>query len=185
MRLRRRHTTTLHRSPTSDKGLRTTIRPNQEIVVETHLIAGPPPASPPLIIAVLVVALSIAAPFIFLRDGTPSLILGIAALAIALAGIITFAAAVRAQIRRGADSKARRRATITPRGIILHPTLAATDSLYFPWDEIAAARLTPSALIIHAGKAPAKPGRYAVRFGKLATPRPEIIAALSAKPDKA
>ena len=152
--------------------------------VETHLVAGPPAASPPLIVAIMLVALSIAAPFVFLKDGSPSILLGVTAIAVALAGMITMVAAVRAQFRRRADAASRRRVSISPAGITLLPTLSELDNLYFAWDHIDAAHLMGATFIVHADKAAPKPGRYAVRFGKLVTPRPDIITALASRPNK-
>jgi hypothetical protein len=146
----------------------------------TYLLAGPAAASPPLFIAIALVALSIAGPFIFVADGTPSLLLGICALAVALAGLLTMLAAIRAQAKRRADAAIRRRVSITAAGITLHPTRAEADNLHFPWDAIEATRLMPAAFILHAGDAAPKPGRYGLRFGKLVTPREDILAALAA-----
>lgn len=147
----------------------------------TYLLAGPAAASPPLFIAVAIVALSIAGPFIFVADGTPSLLLGICALAVALAGLLTMLAAIRAQTKRRADAAIRRRVSITAAGITLHPTTAATDNLHFPWDDIENTHLMPAAFILHAGDAAPRPGRHGLRFGKLVTPREDILAALNAR----
>jgi hypothetical protein len=145
------------------------------------LIAGPPAASPPLFIAVALVALSIAGPFIFVTDGTPSLLLGITALAVALAGMLTMFAAIRAQVRRRADPTSRRRVSISRAGITLHPTVSEADDLHLVWDNIENAQLMPAAFVVHANTSAPKPGRYAIRFGKLGTPRAEIISALDSK----
>ncbi len=147
----------------------------------TYLVAGPPSPSPPLLIAVALVALSIAGPFIFVAFGTPSLLLGITALAVALAGMLTMLAAIRAQLRRKADPASRRRVSISQAGITLHPTLSAADDLHFLWENIDKADLMPATFIVHAGHSAPKPGRYAVRFGKLITPRADIISALDFK----
>lgn len=152
--------------------------------METQLIAGPPAASPPLLIAVMLVALSIAAPFIFLKDGSPSLLLGLTAVSVALAGMITMVAAVRAQLRRRDDAQARRRVSISRNGITLYPTPSEADNLHFDWDNIDTAHLLPAAFIVQADKAAPNPGRYAIRFGKLITPRPDILTALASRPKK-
>ena len=146
----------------------------------TYLVAGPAAASPPLLIAIALVALSIAGPFIFVRDGTPSLLLGICALAVALAGLLTMLAAIRAQTKRRADAAIRRRVSIPHAGITLHPTRSEADNLHFPWDDIENTHLMPAAFILHANAAAPKPGRYALRFSKLVTPRADLISALSA-----
>jgi hypothetical protein len=145
----------------------------------TYLLAGPAAASPPLFIAIALVALSIAGPFIFVADGTPSLLLGICALAVALAGLLTMLAAIRAQTKRRADAAIRRRVSITAAGITLHPTTAAADNLHFPWHQIENTQLMPAAFILHAGDTAPRPGRHGLRFGKLVTPREDILAALT------
>jgi len=146
---------------------------------ETYLLAGPAAASPPLFIAIALVALSIAGPYIFVTDGTPSLLLGICALAVALAGLLTMLAAIRAQTKRRADAAIRRRVSITAAGITLHPTTAAADNLHFHWNDIENTQLMPAAFILHAGAAAPRPGKYGLRFGKLVTPREDILAALT------
>ncbi len=148
---------------------------------EVHLIAGPPPANPPLVIAVILVGLGIAAPFLFLKAGAPSLLFGIAVLALAGAGIITMSAAVAAWLRRREDAATRRRASISASGITLHARPApAGDVRHFPADQIQSARLLPGALVIQTGKDHPNPGRHVLRFGKLAAPRAELEAALAA-----
>jgi hypothetical protein len=151
---------------------------------EAELVAGPPAASPPLTIAVMIVALSIAGPYIFLADGTPSLLLGITAVAVAVAGMITMIAAGRAFLRRRADAAARRRVSISPAGITLHPTREAADDLHFAWEHITAANLMRAVFFVHAGPAAPNPGRHAIRFGKLVTPRSDIISVLDANQAK-
>lgn len=146
----------------------------------TELIAGPPAASPPLAIAFMIVGLSVAGPFIFLRDGTPSLLLGVTAVAVALAGLITMLAAIRAQQRRAADAALRPRVSISPSGVTLHPTPDAADDLHFPRAQIGGAQLLAAAFTLTAGPMAARPGRHVIRFGKLVTPRPDIISALEA-----
>jgi hypothetical protein len=154
--------------------------PAQPTLPATELIAGPPSASPPLLIAVMLVALSIAGPFIFVADGTPSLLLGITAVAVALAGMITMLAAVRAQLRRRADAAARRRVSISHHGITLHPTPAPSGDVHFPWEHITGVQVATAAFILQAGPEAAKPGRHAIRFGKLVTPRRHITSVVDA-----
>ena len=144
----------------------------------TKLVAGPPSASPPFTIALLIVGMSFAAPFIFVADGSPSPLLGIAMIAVALAGIITLAAAIRAAGRRRADSAARTRVSISEAGITLHPTPRERDDLHFPWQHIAGTHMAQTAFFVHAASGAPKPGRHAVRFGKLSTQRADILAAL-------
>ncbi len=147
---------------------------------EADLIATAPAASPPLFIAIALVALSIAGPFIFLADGTPSLWLGVTAVAVALAGMITMLAAIRAQLRRRADAAARRRVSISVSGITFYRTPAPKDIEHFPWQDIASLHLAATTFILQAGPDAPKPGRHAIRFGKLVTPRSAIISAMDA-----
>jgi hypothetical protein len=128
--------------------------------------------------AMMLVALSITAPFIFVADGTPSLLLGITAVAVALAGMITMLAAIRAHRRRRADAAPRQRVSIQRHGITFHPTAEPADNLHFPWEHIENIHVAPAAVILQASPAAAKPGRHVIRFGKLVTPRSEIIAAI-------
>lgn len=146
---------------------------------ETLLIAGPPGASPPLLVALLLVALSIVAPFLFLRAGAPSLLFGIAVLALAAAGIITLIAAISAQLRRRADAAMRPRARINAGGITLQAKPDNNSSLHFTAAQIASARLHGGTLVIQTIKSHPKPGRYVLRYGKLVTPRDALIAALT------
>lgn len=152
----------------------------QSKISETLLIAGPPPASPPLFIAVLLVALSLFAPFFFLRAGSPSLFLGIAALALALAGIITLYGAVSSIRKRRADAAMRPRARISAAGITLHPSPNEHSTQHIAAEHIAAARLMAGALIVQTAKSHPNPGRYVLRYGKLTTPRDALVAALAA-----
>jgi hypothetical protein len=151
----------------------------QQTRVETDLIAGPAAANPPLPIAIALVALSIIGPFIFVADGTPSLLLGFAAVAVALAGMLTMVAAVRAQLHRRADTASRRRVGITSLGITLYPTRSEADNRHFAWDNIGTAQLMPAAFVIDTRASAVKPERYVLRFGKLITPRDDIVSALA------
>ncbi len=153
--------------------------PPQEPDGEIHLIAGPPPPNPPLIIALILVGLSVIAPFLFLKAGSPSLLLGIALLALAGAGVITMSGAATAQLRRRADAAIRPRASITKAGITLHAHPVSGIAQHFPAGQIHSARLLPGALVIQTAKDHPKPGRHVLRFGKLATPRPALEAALA------
>jgi hypothetical protein len=128
----------------------------------------------------LLVALSLIAPFLFLGTGAPNVLLGVASLALATAGVIAASAAVRGQLRRRADATIRPRASIAQSGITLHqyPTSRRADR-HFAATEIKYARLTPGALIIQTAGAHAKPGRHVLRFGKLTTPREALLVALA------
>jgi len=147
---------------------------------EIHLIAGPPPANPPLLVAVMLVALGITAPFLFLQAGGPSVLLGLAVLALAGAGIIAMSGAVAAQLRRRADAAIRPRASISGDGITFHAGALSGIEQNFPAGQIHSARLLPGAIVIQTAKDHPKPGRHVLRFSTLATPRAELEAALTA-----
>jgi hypothetical protein len=151
---------------------------NEEPFLGAELVAGPPAASPPIFVALLIVAMSIIGPFLFLSTGSPSLLFGITAVALALAGMITMVAALRAATRRRADLTPRRRVSISSAGVTLHPTSYFDDDLHFAWEHIASTQLTSAAFFLHTHPIAPRPGRYAVRFGRLITPRSEIVAAL-------
>jgi hypothetical protein len=154
--------------------------PPEQALEEIHLIAGPPPANPPFFVAIMLVGLSIVAPFLFLQAGSPSLLLGIAILALAGAGVIAASGAVTAQLRRRADAAIRPRASVTKAGITLHPHPVSAIAQHFPAGQIRSARLFTGTLVIHTTKEHPKPGRHVLRFGKLATSRAALAAALSA-----
>jgi hypothetical protein len=114
------------------------------------------------------------------RHRACSLWLGVTAVAVALAGMITILAAIRAQLRRRADAAARRRVSISASGITFYRTPAPKDIEHFPWQDIASLHLAATTFILQAGPDAPKPGRHAIRFGKLVTPRSAIISAMDA-----
>jgi hypothetical protein len=144
-----------------------------------NLIAGPPPANPPAFIVIIILGLSITAPFLFLRAGAPSPFFGIILLALAAASIITMSAAVKAARRRRADGAVRLRASITSTGITFHPGPTALDRQHFPASSIKSTHLLPNALIIQTIAPHPNPGRHVLRFGKLAIPRQTLQQALA------
>lgn len=150
------------------------ILPSQSSAHEIQLIAGPPAATPPLPVAILIVLLSLAAPFLFLRAGHPSLWLTSAAFALACAGIV----AIEAQAKRHADRAIRARATISPSGISFLPTPARPSSHHFSRDEIKHVHLLATALIVHTTEDHAAPGRHVLRFGRLASWRDQLLQSL-------
>ncbi len=145
-----------------------------------HLIAGPPPANPPLFLAILILAVSLTGPFLFTRAGAPSLLLAIAAAALGAAGLLALLSAIRAQRQRRADSALRCRASITADGIIFHPTRHRPTTDFFAKPDIEAVQLFPRALVVITAKTHAKPGRHRLTFGDLAIPRADLAAAIAA-----
>jgi hypothetical protein len=146
---------------------------------ETPLIAGPPPANPPLLVALLIVVLSLTAPVLFLRAGRPSLWLMSAILALAFAGILAFVSAIEAQAKRRADHAIRARAIISPAGITFLPTPTRQTSRYFSAQHVKHASLLDGALIVTVTDLHPSPGRHVLRFGQLACPRAQLLDAIA------
>jgi hypothetical protein len=148
---------------------------------ETPLIAGPPPANPPIFLAVLIILVSLSGPYLFAAAGVPNLFLAVASAALAIAGIITALAAAAAQKRRRADLPPRPRAHLAPTGITFLPTAISTNKQIFPRDHIAAVQLLPRALIVDTIKPHPQPGRHRLMFGPpLLTPHEALTAAIEA-----
>jgi len=145
---------------------------------EVELIAHPAPANPPLAVTLAIILAGLVAPFLFLRANTPSPLLGLASLALGLAGIITFAGAVHARRRFRSDPACRLRALISADGITLFKAPPPASGLFFPAGQIAKVHLIQGALIIHTAGSYPLPGRHAIRFGKLSGPPGPIHAAI-------
>ena len=149
-------------------------------LAETHLIAGPPPANPPLAVALLIVVLSLVAPVLFLRAGPPNLWLAFATLALAFAGIAALFGAIASQTKRHADRAVRARATISLTGITFLPTPIRSTSRHFSAREVKHVRLVDGALIVQTTELHPSPGRHILRFGRLASPRGQLQQAIDA-----
>jgi hypothetical protein len=143
-----------------------------------ELVAYPPRPNPPLILAFAIIAAGLTAPFLFLRAGSPSLFLGIGSLSLALAGIVALAGALNGRRLYSADPICRPRARITAAGITLYKSPPPAPGLFFPRHQISNVQFLTSALIVHTKETHPSPGRHAVRFGKLETPRADIVAAI-------
>jgi len=143
-----------------------------------QLLAGPPPANPPIFIAAIIVVLSLVAPILFLKTGAPGPLLGIAALALAVAGIVTASAAVKARLQRQSDLAVRPRVTVNADGITLHRKPAPAPAEFFPFDHIDEARLLAGTLILRINTANPAPGRHILRFGGPVSNRELLLAAL-------
>jgi hypothetical protein len=140
--------------------------------MDIDLKAGPLPPQPPLVIAVIVVAIGVVAPFIYVRDGTPSLLLGIAALVVPIAGAVMLIDAIRARHRAARDRSVRTRARIDASGITL--LNSADNPQFFSWSDVKTTYLGPHILSVRLQDG----SRHAVRFGKLATDPARIREAL-------
>jgi hypothetical protein len=146
----------------------------------THLHAGPQAANPPLFLAAILIAVSLAAPILFSLAGAPNLWLAFASCALALAGIITLFGAIAGQRKFRADAAIRRRASISATGIIFYRQPAAPAPETFPRASISRVWLTGTALMLETTPDHPKPGRHRLGFGKLASPRAELTAAVNA-----
>ncbi|MDE8349892.1 MAG: hypothetical protein POG74_10490 [Acidocella sp.] len=145
------------------------------------LIAGPPAANPPVLLAALVVLISLSGPYLFVMAGIPNLLLGIAAAALAIAGIVTALAAATAQKRYHADKQPRPRARITPDGITFLPKPGSGNEQVFTLEHIAAVQLLQRALIVDTHKHHPKPGRHRLVFGPpYVTPHETLSQAIEA-----
>jgi len=153
---------------------------DQRCFEDIQLIAGPPPANPPLAVAILIVTLSLAGPFLFLRAGPPNLWLAGATLALAFAGIAALTGAIDAQIKRHADRAIRARAVISPACITFLPTPARPTSRHFMAAQVKSVHLLEAALIVHTTEHHPAPGRHILRFGQLASPRDQLAKAINA-----
>jgi hypothetical protein len=152
--------------------------PMNDQAEDVNLVAFPPPPKPPLVIALAIILAGLIAPFLFLRAGSPSPFLAIAALALALAGVFALAGALHGRGRRLVDPNCRLRARISGTGITLYNSPPPAPGVFFPTHQISKIHLLPGALIIHTAETYPTPGRHVVRFSKLQTPRSDIIAAI-------
>ncbi len=155
---------------------------------EIALRAGPPKPQPPLIVSLLIVAVGIAAPIVFVRDAVPSLFLTIAAILPPIAGAIALYGTIESYRRYQHDRQVRMRALISADGVALYRKFDAPPEQH-PWDEIAAASLLSGALMLHLRGEGGRRTRCALRFSRLETP-PEIVqerlnAGLNNAPDNA
>lgn len=132
------------------------------------LRAGPPPTSPPLPIALMIAALGVVGPILFVRVAVPSPFLTITALLLPIAGILALFGSVDSLRRRHGDRTVRTRATIGPDGILLLSRPGQAE--HHPWSEIIAAHATKSTLMLHIRGEDGKPTRRAIRYGGLETP---------------
>ena len=135
---------------------------------ELPLRAGPPPTTPPLPIALMIAALGIIGPILFVRVAAPSPFLTIAALILPIAGIIALVGSVESLRRRHADRSVRTRAVIGPAGILLLARPGKAE--HHAWTDIAAAHATKSTLMLHLKGEDGKHTRRAIRYAGLETP---------------
>lgn len=132
------------------------------------LFAGPAPTSPPLPVALMILALAVIGPIVFVRDAVPSPFLTLMAILLPVAGAIAMIASVGSLRRRRADRQIRTRAMIGASGITLlaHPGAAEHHS----WSEIADAAASRTVLSLHLKAEGGKRTRRAIRYAGLETP---------------
>lgn len=132
------------------------------------LRAGPPPNSPPLPIALMIVALGIIGPVLFVRDAVPSVFLTVMTVLLPVAGVVSLIAAFESFRRRRADPLVRTRAVIGRHGVTLSPHAEPAET--YLWHEIADAQVSKSVLMLHLNGEGGKRTRRAIRYGMLETP---------------
>jgi hypothetical protein len=145
-----------------------------------ELVAHPAPPNPPLVIALAIFIAGLLAPYLFLHTGSPSPFLGIACVALAIAGIIALVGAIDGQKRFRADRNCRLRARIAASGVTIFRAPPPSIGLFFPIDQIGNLHVTPGLLVIHTTQTHPSPGRHAIRFGKTAGDPEAIYAAIRA-----
>jgi hypothetical protein len=146
---------------------------------EVPLRAGPPKPQPPLIVALLIVAIGIAAPIVFVREAVPSLFLTIAAILPPVAGLIALYGAIESRRRYQADRAVRVRALIGPEGVRLLRRKDAAPELH-PWRDIARATLLKTELMLYLKDEGGRRTRCILRFSGLETPFDLLSARLEA-----
>jgi hypothetical protein len=136
--------------------------------------AGAPAPSPPYLVVALMVLIALGGPIMFVHIGAKSLFLTAMALLLPIAAALVVAGAIGDWRRYHQDCAVRIRALLTPDGVSLRGLRDQND--HYRWDEIADARVTLSALILHLHGEGGQRTRRAMRFSRLQTPV-EMIAA--------
>ena len=142
---------------------------SQRLPDEIALRAGPPAPQPPLIVSLLIAAVGIAAPVVFVRNGVPSPFLTIAAILPALAGLLALYGTIDSFRRYHNDRAIRMRASIGPDGVTLYRRPELPPEQHF-WTEIIAASAMRSVLMLYLRGDGGKRVRCALRFSRLETP---------------
>ncbi len=140
------------------------------------LVAGAPKPSPPMSIALLIVALGVIGPLLEVRTAAPNPFLTAMVFLISLAGIVAFAGALDGRRRWHMDRAVRVRAEIGRTGIVLRPQPDRQE--HIRWADIALARASQNALVLHLEDG-GRRWRRVVRYGVLVTP----LAAIEARID--
>ena len=132
------------------------------------LRAGPAKNSPPLPVALMILLLGLAAPFVFVHTARPSPFLTAMALLLPLSGTIAVIGSVESMRRRHGDRAVRTRAVIGADGVALLRRPAETE--HHVWADIAAAEVTPTTLTLQVRGEDGKRLRRAIRYAGLETP---------------
>ncbi len=139
------------------------------------LVAGAPKPSPPMSMALLIVALGVIGPMLEVRTAAPNPFLTAMILLISVAGIVAFAGALDGRRRWHKDRAIRVRAEIGPTGIMLRPEPDCQE--HFRWTEIALARASQTALVLYLEDG-GRRWRRVVRYDVLVTPLAAIEASV-------
>ncbi|MHB1304310.1 MAG: hypothetical protein ACYCZB_12675 [Acidiphilium sp.] len=142
------------------------------------LRAGPPPVSPPLPVALMIAALGVLGPIVFVRYAVPSPFLTAASLLLPIAGVLALVGSLASLRRRMGDGMVRARATIGPGGIVLLPRPGVAEP--YSWAEIATAQATRSSLVLHLKGDGGKRTRRAIRYARLETPEALLASRIAA-----
>lgn len=147
-------------------------------MAELEVWAGAPAPSPPYIVVGLIVLIALGGPIMFLHIGAKSLFLTAMALLLPVAAALVVAGAIGDWRRYHLDRGVRIRALVAPEGITIRGLRDQND--HYRWDEIADARVTLSALMLHLHSEGGGRTRRAMRYSRLQTPVEMIDARLRA-----
>lgn len=142
----------------------------------TAIIAGPPRPSPPLGVALWIIALGFAGPVVFVRTAVPSLFLTLTTLILPIAGLLALYGWLQSARQRRADRASRVRAEIAPDGIALLPRPEMRRVYGYGYDEIAGVSVTRSELVLHLRGEKGKRRRHVLRYAGIET-APEAFGA--------
>ena len=140
----------------------------------TAIIAGPPRPSPPLGVALGIIALGFAGPVVFVRTAVPSLFLTLTTLILPIAWLLALYGWLQSARQRRADRASRVRAEIAPDGIALLPRPEMRR--VYGYDEIAGVSVTRSELVLHLRGEKGKRRRHVLRYAGIET-APEAFGA--------
>lgn len=144
----------------------------------TSLVAGPPLPSPPLAVALGIIALGFAGPVVFVRAAVPSLFLTLTTLILPVAGCLALYGWLQSARQFRADRLKRARAEIGGTGIALLPRPGTRQ--VFSWAEIAGVSVTRSELVLHLRGEDGRRRRRVLRYAGVETEPAAFGAAAAA-----